>query len=415
MLWYEHERMPADNFTEFISTYYNACRSINPNIEAIAGKWEREDLIPGLSDFDARFICRSGTTREQFCQMSQDVGVVHLDLCREYPQWARILEHLPGVNPLWHELTEEKYYFPEYCQWTFYHTADEEKLRTSTLHLENREFDAQDERFHLLKFSGYYGFYNKDLDRPVNVAPFQNKYTLHSRIMHYFSPPVQSAMSVITRRTIRGKKEAFRLALEMYGLSVFKEVLHAVDCHYEVDRLYNEQKQFDLLMKDTLDFLFKRVCEHVTIISPCADVAEMKRRLKDASAGSPVARFIESSKFCRLLRGRLEFYANAPEHFESDFLIKNELSRAADMYYRKPYGIFWREWKKEDRAPDDFISELVPDIITAHQRDAVLAFTELCTQDISGREKSVSARAAELFDDVFIGLDNVRAALEMIS
>ncbi len=109
---------PPNDFPEFIETYYHECRAQVPQIEAIAAKWIFEDLIPGLSDFDARFICSDTMTAEDWCKMSMAVGQVHLDLCQRHPKWTRILEHLPGVNLTWDELTSEETYYPEYKQKT---------------------------------------------------------------------------------------------------------------------------------------------------------------------------------------------------------------------------------------------------------------------------------------------------------
>ena len=47
---------PPNEFREFIQLYYERCRQVCPKLIAAAGKWEFEDLIPGLSDFDTRFI-----------------------------------------------------------------------------------------------------------------------------------------------------------------------------------------------------------------------------------------------------------------------------------------------------------------------------------------------------------------------
>jgi len=48
---------PLNCFSDFITTYFSECKRSFPKINAIAGKWEFEDLIPGMSDFDSRFIC----------------------------------------------------------------------------------------------------------------------------------------------------------------------------------------------------------------------------------------------------------------------------------------------------------------------------------------------------------------------
>ena len=92
------EPKPANDFRLFIATYFERCRAECPKLAAIAGKWTFEDLIPGLSDFDTRFIFSDGVTVEDWMRMSTAVGRVHTSLAKEYPRWARILEHLPGLN-----------------------------------------------------------------------------------------------------------------------------------------------------------------------------------------------------------------------------------------------------------------------------------------------------------------------------
>src|SRR5690606_23294976 len=52
------EPRPANDFLAFMQTYYERCRQRIPKIVAVAAKWAFEDLIPGLSDFDTRFILR---------------------------------------------------------------------------------------------------------------------------------------------------------------------------------------------------------------------------------------------------------------------------------------------------------------------------------------------------------------------
>lgn len=68
------EPCPENDFKEFIEIYYAECKGRIPKIEAIAGKWTFEDLIPGMSDFDTRFICSNNMTVDDWCEMSTAVG-----------------------------------------------------------------------------------------------------------------------------------------------------------------------------------------------------------------------------------------------------------------------------------------------------------------------------------------------------
>ena len=110
------EPKPANDFEEFFDRYYTECRTRIPQITALAGKWDFEDLIPGMSDFDTRFIVEDNMTVQDWCNMSTEVGQVHLNLCRKYPHWARNLEHLPGINLMWSEIMDPDFYYPEYPQ-----------------------------------------------------------------------------------------------------------------------------------------------------------------------------------------------------------------------------------------------------------------------------------------------------------
>ena len=64
---------PENDFADYIRTYYEACRYHCDKIEAIAGKWMFRDLLPGMSDFDTRFIVNDGMTVDRL------VRVVHGD------------------------------------------------------------------------------------------------------------------------------------------------------------------------------------------------------------------------------------------------------------------------------------------------------------------------------------------------
>ena len=110
---------PENDFAEFIRIYYRECRSRFPKIEAIAGKWMFRDLIPGMSDFDTRFILNDDMTADDWCRFATLMGETHLMLCEKYPCWARNFEHLPGINPTWKELTAEESYYTGYQQWTY--------------------------------------------------------------------------------------------------------------------------------------------------------------------------------------------------------------------------------------------------------------------------------------------------------
>ena len=144
---------PENDFADYIASYYHECQCRFPGIEAIAGKWMFRDLIPGMSDFDTRFIVNDSVGCREWCEMSQIIGETHLRLARRHPSWARNLEHLPGINLTWSELVDGKTYYPEYRQWTFYHTTAPVQLSNSLAQLEDRKWSTEDEYFFLKKLS----------------------------------------------------------------------------------------------------------------------------------------------------------------------------------------------------------------------------------------------------------------------
>ena len=318
---------PPNDFPQFIETYYRECRARVPQIEAIAAKWTFEDLIPGMSDFDTRFICSDTMTAEDWCKMSMRVGQVHLDLCRRYPKWARILEHLPGVNLTWQELTSEETYNPEYKQWTFYDSTEPQRLSRAEDRLAGREWDSKDEYFHLKKFLTYYAPYDRSIDPAINLGPYTNKYPLHSRLMHYFTPPLQSAVSILQRQTVAGKMEALRLARVMFPeLNVVEELMQVVEKHYEVPHLCQEPaiSELEARLFEGLKRVAVRLSGEITILPNTEHTTpeDWKAALAQIPIASVLAIF-DYTKFARLMKGRFYFYTQVPDHFASILLMRN--------------------------------------------------------------------------------------------
>ena len=415
----EFAAKPENIFADFIDVYYTECTERFPKIEAICGKWEFRDLIPGMSDFDTRFLCSDTMTAEDWCQMSQAVGEVHLELCKDHPEWSRILEHLPGVNPTWEEYLDEDSYYPEYAQWSIYRTTQEMKAHRAERAMQTRGWDERDEYFFLKKFLTYYGKYNRKIDPPINLGRFENKYPLHSRIMHYFTPPVQAAVSLIERRTCRGKFEALEKASSIFPeLDIFKEVLAVVEQHYEVPQLYEEPelKKLEDRMEKALQTMFLTVKDAIHIFPLTQDVqtaADIKKMLSSINI-SPVMQIFDSCRFCRLFKGRLYFYSNAPKHFDNIWLIKNELSRAGEMFFRGPYRIYWQAvYGEKLDDPLRVLHTLSPDILTKQEVEATRRFAELTPGTWeSGREVAIAEEIVDIFDNVFKGLYKLNADLK---
>ncbi len=411
---------PPNDFHEFIRLYYEQCRGRVPAIAAIAGKWSFEDLLPGLSDFDTRFIVQDGMSVQDWCDMSTAVGEVHLSICKRFPHWARNLEHLPGINLTWDELTDPAIYYPEYPQWTFYETTDPQRLHAAQRYLAARPWDRWDEYFHLRKFCSFYGRYDRAIDPPVNLGAFENKYALHSRFMHYFCPPLQSALCIILKRPVRGKAETIRLACEMFSDTVFKEMIDAVEAHYEIPALYEEPEltRLEDRLEAALAMLAGELAPRLTIVPDPVDktVAQWKRRL-DAVPLSPVMRIFDSARFSRLMKGRLQFYGNAPPHFDSVWLIENELRRIRRNFFEIPFGVFWEVTTgQRPHNAVEIIPKLCPTVLTREEAHYVAEFVRLLPgRWESGCQKAIALALSGIFDGFLSALSKIVGRVKEMS
>ena len=408
---------PENDFHEFIRTYYETCRHRFPKIEAVAGKWMYRDLLPGMSDFDTRFICSDDMSVDDWCEMSEIVGKAHLEICETYPCWARNLEHLPGVNLTWEELGSEKTYYPEYRQWTFYHTTVPERMGDVLDTLGQRNWGTEDEYFHLKKFCLYYGRYDREIDPPVNLGAHVGKYGLHSRIMHYFNPPVMAAMCLLLRHPIKGKLDAFDLAAERFSdldcWDMVREILHA---GYETPRWYAEQRLVELedALETALQAIAQSLPEVCTLIPPSAgtEVARWKQALAEAPL-DPALVIFDNAKFSRLMKGRLHFYCDAPAHFDATWPVQNELLRLGQTFFRVPFATYWRIRTGEIVAdPVTILDRLRGDPLTNAEVDATREFARLTPGTWEpGSENQVARAIIDVFDDFYRALARISASV----
>jgi hypothetical protein len=410
---------PANDFARFYELYYAECRQRVPRIQAIAAKWRFEDLIPGMSDYDTRFILDDAMTVQDWCDMSAAVGEVHLDLCQRYPHWARNLEHLPGINLTWAELADPAMYYPEYPQWTFYNTEAPAHLAAAEKYLAERPWGIEDQCFHLKKFCLYYGRYDRQIDPAVNLHEFESKYPLHSRFMHYFCPPLQSALCLLLGRPVAGKMESVRLACAMFpGEPVFREMRDVVERHYEVPELYVEPEltRLEDRLEAALGMLRRHLAPVVADVVPGAEsktVAQWKADLNRAPV-SPVMKVFDSARFSRLMKGRLQFYAAAPAtHFDSTWPIENELRRLKRSFFDVPFGTFWEVTTGERvKDPVAIVPQLVPALLTAEEARCTLEFARLTPGHWApGTQRQVALEVAAVFDGFFHALNKVAQAV----
>jgi len=404
---------PENDFKEFIEMYYYSCRRKFPKLQAIAGKWTFEDLIPGMSDFDTRLICSDDMQRKDWGELAKVVGEVHNDLCVHYPKWDRKLEHLAGVNMTWQELTIPGLYYTEFKQWSVYNCANQKRLRDFEETMEKRPWDDTDEYYHLKRFLTFFGPYIRGIDPAINLGEFENKYPLHSRFMHYFTLPVQSAVSIITKKTIKGKFEAQRMAKKLFpGMDIFDDLFDAVQKHYEIPELYSEPLLGELEKKlhDSLISISEALKEHITILPKeiLADTGKWKKYISEYTI-DPRFKVLDATKFCRFMKERLRFYANAPEHFDSKWLIRNDLNRMRNNIFCVPYLTYWEIFmgeKKDD--PDELVPRMVPDILTSEEAAVALEFSKLLSKKVTeGEEIEKALAVSELFDGFLSGLEKI--------
>ena len=409
---------PENDFARYIETYYEECRGRFPNIEAIAGKWTFRDLIPGMSDFDTRFIVADDMTVDDWCRMSDAVGDAHLHLCREFPVWARNVEHLPGINLTWSELVAERTYYPEYRQWTFYHTTQDDRLRDARDRLACRPWDIKDEYFHLKKFCLYYGRYDREIDPAVNPGVHENKYPLHSRLMHYLTPPVMSAVCILRRKPFAGKFDALEEATRMFpDLGCWKPVWEILEADYRTPRWYEEPHLTELedLLEKALTDIAHRLRDVLTIVPKQVgvNVAAWKKALDEASV-DPALIIFDNAKFSRLMKGRLRFYASVPANFDFVWLIRNELKRLGRNFFTVPFGIFWTLRTGERIEDPSGILDALDDLVTADEIACAREFHRLTPGTWQpGTERETALAIVEVFDGFFHALTKISdAALE---
>jgi len=400
---------PKNEFDEFMMMYYEKCRENIPQIQALAAKWNFEDLIPGLSDYDTRFIY-SDMTVDDWCRASMAIGDVHLDICNKYPRWARILEHLPGINITWSEYMDEKLYYPEFHQWTIYRSENPVELKRSQDYLANHKWDQRDEMFFLKKFLTYYSPYDRKIDPPINLKEYENKYPLHSRFMHYFVPPMQAAVCIIEKKVICGKLDSVLAAKKIFPeLDIFDELLDVVERHYEALELYEEPEitKLDKRLYDALTVISRKLSNHLTVI----DGAEHKKPFEwkqDVSSSSEPSflTVFDNTKWARQMRGRLHFYANSPEHFDSQLCIGVELNRINRMFFVVPYTVYG-ELNSGSSHTDllQVVRNLSGHLLTANQANATIKFHELTSQTHQPCDyKKAALDIVDVYDDFYRGL-----------
>ena len=409
------EPPPANDFERFYSTYFDRCRSACPHIKVIAAKWTFEDLIPGLSDFDTRFIVDDSTMPDDWHEISLQVGRVHTELAREEPSWARILEHLPGLNLTVTEIADPRFYYPEFNQWTFY-DGDEAAIARIESYLDSVSWSRRDELFHLKKIATYFGPYQRGIDPPVNMNKWESKYPLHSRYMHYFTPPVQSAVSLAGKRNVRGKFEALRLARQLFDKpEVIDMVLDCTAAHYERAEDYEEPRltEIERQLEDYLCGMWVSLAEHVSLLQ--VEANDTRRTIGDKIAAievDPIEAFYEGVKFSRLMKGRLLFWAEEILWFDPTCPIRIELNRIVTNFHDKPLVNYGRIRYGQTLEPAEVIERLRGELLSDADCEGISEFVHRASTPVeAGGERERARQVADVYEPVLSTLERIGADL----
>lgn len=403
---------PPNDFPEFIETYFERCRARVPHIEAIAGKWTLEDLIPGLSDFDVRFIVREPLNAQGWCAMAMEVANVHLELALEKQPWARTLEHLPGVNLSWSELLDPKNYYPEFAQWSFYH-GPPEKIKAFHAMISARPWDEFETAYHWKKIAIYYGAYDRTIDAPINLGPYENKYSLHSRLMHYLAPPVHSLVCLSDGKTGPGKIAAFRRAREIFPLpETMDEILDSVQAHYEAPEYLQEpgQTRLDEKLETYLREATSQFLSHQAWLDCNTNPTrqELQAAIKKKAGEPGLSQLFELVKFARLMKGRLWFYAQDVAWFDSVPLIRNEMNRMRANFLEQPLQLFARYCLNQPLNAQQCLAELEGNLLSSEQVAACHRFADLadpsCPQEML---KTVAAQIVEIYEPFLEAMETI--------
>ena len=298
-----------------------------PHVVALVAKWDAADLVPGLSDMDFRVICRDGTTPEDWVHIDRTAGRIHLEMVRTHPEWNRINEHTAGAGMTVAEVADERFHNPEYAIWSLWWGRGDwlEKVKAQ---IAARSFSATDEHLHLSKFLNYYGPYQVGIDPGINLGPMAPKYPLHSRCWHYFSPPMLSAASLLFRRNLTGKRESLGwLRDNGFITEQVDAVLEQVNAHYETPELSDAGRleTFEKKLLTAFEQLLPRLLssiEHLDI-ARTAPWPAVKQQLA-AIVPDPVGQLMDYLRWTRIRAARYYFYINAPEHFQTALLLKEE-------------------------------------------------------------------------------------------
>jgi hypothetical protein len=384
-----------------------------PQFVSLWGKWNPEDLIPFLSDFDSRLVCRAPMRPEDWVELDRVSGEIHLAMLKAHPDWARILEHTPGVCATEEEMLDDRTFHPETQQWSAYSDCGEFCRRLQGFY-EGGVWGNRHEVYFLRRFLYYYGPYQHGIDPPINLGAYEYKYALHSRLWHYFVPALQAALALVNRRAIRGKFETLHGWLQHFpSHPILLRALEIVGNHYESAEL-TDASALARLEADLFAFLQKvmrMVRERVTLIemSDSMDSGAYKE-LVAGICPVPLMTIYDGVRFSRIRKGRYYFYLNSPAFFDAGRLIASE-TKWLKGYFTAPIFKAYAQlrWSQPALTLGEILHELRHGLIDARDEQLIRRVFSLSLDGHGGHERDIIAQIAEVYAEYHLILERILA------
>jgi len=214
---------------------------------------------------------------------------------------------------------------------------------------------------------------------------------------------------------IRGKMESLLLARDHFPHpEVIDMIVDALGRHYEIPDLYEEPRitEVEEILHSYLKDAFRVVQPRITAIETAQDdTVEDLRAALSRRGGNILERFFDGAKFCRLMMGRILFYAEDIPWFDSDWLIRHELGRDRKMFYETTFTAFAQLAWGEDMSPDDALARCRGEFLDDHEIHAVRAYADVFSEPFNPSGiKRFAVRVAETMGPFQMAMEKLGAA-----
>jgi hypothetical protein len=386
-----------------------------------ACKWRPEDLIPGLSDLDARVVC-DDIVPEDWLRLDDLAYRAHLEVTEAHPEWARKLEHTPGVCCTSSDVLDPALFHPDMRTWDYY-WGDHELFGKIKALVSSRPWGQDDEYYFLAqRFVPWCTPYNRSIDPPINIP--QNilpKYALHSRAMHYFVPCVMAALSLVNRQAIAGKRESLYRWAQIYpNEPALQETIHLLDRHYEVPWLEDEQAWY--AYEDRLWHFIQKitpeVLRSVRIVDLQGDFSldQVQRKLK-AYPGQPMMTLFNGVRFSRIRQGRWRFYLSAPSYFETEHVCQWEIRWLRSTFTTSVFDAYAQmRWGEAGLGLDEILARMKGPLIGPDDEPVIRRIFAAAAGPPATAEREARQRLRQVVDiyaDYYLILERMLADARM--